>query len=241
MKNILVTGHKGFIGSKLFARLKELDHIVFGIDRKLNGDILDYQDFPEVDVVFHLAGQIDVTSSMNDPIADAKDNILSTIKLAKFYQNARFVYVSSAATLNINSPYGLSKKTAAEYIKLLHKNYVVLILSNIFGLGGHSVLEKFLKEETIIIYGDGGQTRDFVHVDDIVEAMIKAMEWPKGEYDLGSDCSYQILELASLTGKLIKFENPRRGEIRDSELSNTSFGWKPKINPKEYLIKKGKI
>lgn len=231
---ILVTGHKGFIGTKLFEELLSRDHWVVGIDKKVNQNLIDCE-FPDVDVIFHLAAQIDVAASVKDPVFDCVNNIFPSVRLAHHYKDRRIIFPSSAAAMQITSPYGLSKKTGAEYIKMLCPNSVILTLPNVYGADGHSVIEKFLQEDKIKIYGDGSQTRDFVHADDIVTAMIDAMDWPSGEYMLGSDRGNKILDIAAWIGKPIKFLPERPGEIKHSKLPNTTPNWKPKINIKEYV------
>lgn len=229
---ILVTGSEGTIGSRLCKRL-EKDHEIFKIDRKLGSDIMSTNlVFPDVDIVFHLAAHIDINDSILDPGYDARSNILPTISIAERYKDKKVIYTASAASLDIKSPYGLSKKTGAEYIKLLCKNYVICTISNLFG-AGKGVTEKF-KHGEVVVNGTGTQTRDFVHIDDIIEALILAINW-QGEFLLGSEESYQIIDLAKATGKPIKYNKLPEGEIVNSIMINDTPNWKPKINVLDYL------
>lgn len=233
---ILVTGSEGNIGSRLFKELsKNKDYEIFKIDRKLGEEILQ-SDLPEVDIVFHLAAQIEVPFSIKYPLPDAHDNIMSTIKIANHYRNTntKIIYTGSAASKIINNPYGLSKEVGSKYIKLLCKNYVICNLPNIFG-SGRGVVERFKQDNPIIIYGNGRQTRDFVHIDDVIDGLIKAMEWKTGEYDFGSGKSLEVIELAKITKKKIKFVNGIKGEVFNSIMKNTTPNWKPKINVLDYL------
>ncbi len=217
---IFITGHKGFIGSHLFKKIEAV-----GMDKKDKKDIR-YNALPEADLVYHLAAQTDVQESISNPANDAFHNIMGTLEIIKQYPNARIIYTGSAASNEIRSPYGLSKKTGAEYLKLLHKNYVICNLPNVYG-GGRGVQERFKNEDPITVYGDGEQTRDFVHVDSIVHALILAKDWPVGEYFLGSDKETKIIDLAKATKKEIKFEKALENEVRFSKVPNTTPNWKP--------------
>ena len=93
MPRIVITGDKGFLGSYL---TKEI--IGLGLDLKDGRDILTC-DLPDADIVIHLAAQTKVIDSIADPEYDAKNNILGTIRLAKHYKNARFIFASSGGAI----------------------------------------------------------------------------------------------------------------------------------------------
>lgn len=231
---ILITGSEGNIGNRLY-KILEKEHELFYIDRKLGEEILQ-STLPKVDIVYHLAAQIEVPFSIKYPLPDAHDNIMSTIKIANYYKDkkTRIIYTGSAASKIILNPYGLSKYVGGEYIKLLCKDYVICNIPNLFG-SGRGVVERFKQDDPIIIYGKGRQSRDFVHIDDILDALIKAMKWKSGEYDLGSGKSIEIIELAKVTKKKIKFVKGIKGEIFTSIMKNTTPNWRPKINVLNYL------
>ena len=234
---ILITGSGGFIGSRLSKVLEAENHTILKIDRHLGPTIAQHNHFENVDVIYHLAAQIDLQYSRLFPLNDAMDNIIETIRLIEQYPNIKIIYPATAASMPITSPYGLSKKTAAEYIKLLCKEYVILTLPNIWG-GGHGVIDKFEKMEVIKVNGDGRQTRTIVHVDDIVKGFVKALDWPTGEYMLGSDKVYSVREIAqkvaAKTGKKIEFnlnyDPVKEGEIYASIIPNTTPDWKAEID-----------
>jgi len=227
---ILITGYKGFIGSYLF---KKLDAI--GLDIKDGHDLLTCE-LPDADVVIHLAANASVVNSMEDPEYDVKCNILTTLRLLKRYQKAKFIFASSGGAIQdeIISVYGLSKLACENYIKLLHDNYVILRFSNIFGKGGHGVIEKFI-EGMPTIYGDGSASRDYVHVEDITDGIVKALEWEKGLYLMGGGTQATVKELAEATGKEITYEDSRIGEVLNSFVKNTTPNWKPTINAIDYV------
>lgn len=227
---MLITGHKGFIGGYLF---KKLDAI--GLDRKEGNELLTCE-LPDTDIIIHLAAQTSVVDSVLDPEQDAKDNILVTLRLLKRYPKAKFIFASSGGAIQeiIGSPYGMSKLTCENYIKLLHDNYVILRFPNVFGKGGKGVIEKFI-EGNPVIYGSGEATRNYVHVEDIVDGIIKALDWEKGLYMMGGGTQATVNELAEATGKKITHEKERKGEILVSEVENTTPNWKPTINAIDYV------
>lgn len=226
MSNILITGSKGFIGSRLS---EKIDNI--GIDVREGHNLITTELPKNIDLIYHLAAQSSVEASWHDPVHDM-DNIRMTARLVKEYPTAKIIYVASSATPT-TSPYGFSKWVSAEYIKNFHENYVICTLPNIYGQkGGRSVVDIFKGQDEVTIYGDGEQRRSYVHVDDIVRALILAREWENGEYTLGDGDPISVLELAE--GKIVKFV-PARKEARDTVLENTTPNWKPNISVFTYL------
>lgn len=228
-----MTGYLGFIGRHLLKRL--VGNEIFLVDREIGKNILEMGWFPKVDLVYHLAAQTRVINSIEKPLEDAMDNILATIKLLEQYgKDTRMVYTGSAGCgVDPVSPYGLSKRTAGEYIKMLAKDYVICNLPNVYGWGDDRVVTSFLNSEKIIIYGNGQQTRDFVYIDDIVGGLLKAKDWPTGEYDFGSGTETKIIDLAKMFNKEIEFLPKRWGEKDNSCVANTTPDWKPEISLEE--------
>lgn len=221
----IITGNKGFIGSLLH---KEVP--AFGIDIKDGLNVLSC-DLPDAEVIYHLAAQSSVESSWHDPVHDS-DNLKMIVRLVHRYPNAKIVYANSAATLDIASPYAFSKWACAEYLKRFHKNYVICTFPNVYGEGGKSVVDIFKGKDRVVIYGSGEHTRDYVHVSDIVNGLVKAKDWPIGEYQLGSGIPTSVLQLAE--GRYVDFQ-PERKEAVESVLANTTPNWRPIINVMDYL------
>jgi len=223
----LVTGHRGYIGALLF--LKEGD---VGLDVREGFNLLTCEMPKGIDLVYHLAAQSSVEPSFKDPLHDL-NNIRMTARLVKEYPRAKIIYANSAAAKEpIMSPYGFSKWASAEYLKRFHNNYVICTFPNIYGRNDKSVVDIFKYSDEVTVYGDGKQTRDFVHVDDIVLGLQKAKFWHRGEYEMGSGIQTSVLELAE--GKTI-IPAPARTEARESVLRNTTPDWKPFIKLKDYL------
>lgn len=225
--SILVTGHKGFIGSRLFKKLRAV-----GIDIKDGHSLITTELPTDIDFIYHLAAQSSVEASWHDPVHDM-DNLRMTARLVKEYPNAKIIYAASSATPT-TSPYGFSKWACAEYIKNFHENYIICTLPNIYGeKGGKSVVDIFKDNNEVVVYGDGGQTRSYVHVDDIVEALILAKDWETGEYYLGDGNGTTVLELLR-EGQSFKVM-PSRQEAYEAVAPNTTPNWKPKISVFDYL------
>ncbi|OYR54000.1 NAD-dependent epimerase/dehydratase family protein [Halorubrum halodurans] len=221
-----------------------------------------------VDLIFHQAANVSVERSIDSPVDSHETNVDATLCLLEHArrENARFVFASSAAiygdpeTMPIeeadskhpSSPYGLEKHTADEYCRLYHELYgvetVALRYFNVYGprqRGGQysGVIDVFLdqavRDEDITVHGDGNQTRDFVHVNDVVAAnCLAATNGTPGEaYNVGTGESIRIVELAQLvqetteTTSDITHTAARDGDIDRSrpsiEKARTDLGYRP--------------
>ena len=136
MKKILITGHKGFIGSYLYSYLAAKGYDVIGIDRKSGVEVLSVteDDLRDIDIVIHLAAQ---TSVWNDNIELIEnDNIKSFIHIFLLCKklDKKFIYASSSCSVNITSMYGLSKRFDDEFVKLYGWDKCVgLRFHNVYG------------------------------------------------------------------------------------------------------------
>ena len=242
----LYTGNKEFVHSK--AQFVELDIR----DPKLYSVLEEFRP----DYIFHEAAQTEVSTSMRDPMLDCDINLMGLINLlnaAVKLDVKKFLMPSSAAvygnldTLPLNeemignpsSFYGLTKLTTEHYLRIYHEAfglpYICYRYSNVFGPrqgngGEGGVISIFAKAivqgSPIIIYGDGKQTRDFIYVDDVVEANILGMQHQvTGIYNVstGISSSVNLLvdEFRNISGKDIEvvYDKPRLGDIRDSVLA----------------------
>jgi UDP-glucose 4-epimerase len=224
-KKILLTGSDGFIGSRLKKKFPD----AICIDKKSGNDLM-VCPLPQADIIYHLAAQAFVEPSWQHPVFTLF-NLQMTARLAHTYPNAKIIYANTSASKN-SSPYGFSKKSSSEYLKAFHSNVVDLILPNVYGEGSGRVVDIFKGQDEVTIYGDGKQVRDYVYVDDIVDALVKAKDWEAGEYSLGSNKGTTLLQLAK--GKKITFESARK-EDREVIVPNTTPNWKPKIKVLDYI------
>lgn len=243
---ILVTGSGGFVGSRLVKRLEskihtdgEPKHTVYALDSKTAGNILYAPLPPDVDVIFHLAAHKSVEESWAAP-GLYLENLSVTMRLVQMYPDAKLIHASSCAgDWPVASPYGFFKFAASKYLEAFHKNYVDLIFPNIYGglQKQNSVVDTFKNAEAVTIQGDGSIVRDYVHVDDIVEGLLKSQNWPTGRYSLGSGIPTNTMALAAATGKPITFAPARSGgkEPQESIVPNTTPNWSHTVDVLEYV------
>jgi len=217
-----------------------------------------------VEVVFHLAASVGNKRSIENPILDAEINILGTLQVLETARKVgvRKIVTSSSAgifgelkTMQIkedhpvepDSPYGCTKlceeKLCLAYARLYPIEAICLRYFNVYGPNqcydayGNVIpifVFRMLRNEPIIINGDGEQTRDFVHVDDVVQANIKAADTNglSGAFNIASGKSVTINHLVELITKgkdsIIEYGPERLGDVRHS-LADISFAYQ-KLN-----------
>lgn len=268
MKKILVTGHRGFIGSKLFRHLKSKNYYVLGIDLKDGNDILHCLPNEDFDYVFHMSAIPRVTYTVEKPSYTMKQNVYITsvlLEWCKLHKVKRFIFSSSSAVYGNGdmiptSPYGMQKLFSEIECKLYYKLYnldtVCLRYFNVYSEeqeygGSYSTaicawMHMLKKGEPLRIDGDGEQTRDQIHVDDIVSANQFCMEY-SGDFcgkclDVGSGKSVSLNYLKSFIDKHFnvnwKYAPQRKGDVRHTNANIKelqSLGWNPKVSIDEGL------
>jgi UDP-glucose 4-epimerase len=255
----MVTGGAGFIGSHLvdalLARGDEA-HVVDNLSTGSRGNLASVADFHELDirdealealaarlqpdVVFHLAAQADVSTSVERPAFDAEVNVVGTVCVLEAARavDARVVFASSGGAVYGEcdrpareddepqplSPYAASKFAGEEYLatwnRLYGAGHVTCRLANVYGprqlptLEGGVVaifLDRMRAGQDTEIFGDGEQTRDFVYVGDVAAAMVAAAGSPTGGvYNVGSGVSTTIRELHRLCAETAGVEQEPR-------------------------------
>jgi UDP-glucose 4-epimerase len=297
---VLVTGGAGFIGSTLVDRLLAAEMDVTAVDDLSTGalvnterahtndryqlirhDIADPSTAEVVeqvrpDVVVHLAAQIDVRRSVEDPVADAMVNLVGGLQILDGARRAgvqKFVFVSSGGAvygdaaeellpLDENtpqhplSPYGASKKAFVDYLEVYRQlhglPWAAIAPANVYGprqgVGGEGgVVAIFCRQalagERCVIFGDGATTRDFVHVDDVVDAIVRAMSSGSGFYNIGTGVETSLEKLFSVVSNAVGVppeleRRPERpGDIRRSSLNASrawgELGWSPRVSLSE--------
>jgi nucleoside-diphosphate-sugar epimerase len=269
---ILVTGNSGFVGQHLVKRLVELGHDVRGFSLDKGNDIRDYPSLEkaikEIGVVIHLAAQTDVRKSFENPKLDYEVNYEGTRNVARACGKlgVHMIFTSSAAiygnSIDIptreDSPklpvsfYGLHKLLAEKECERI--NAFIIRPFNIYGPNGHGAINKFIdsiqKGEEITLFNDGSHTRDYVHVDDIVSALILGLK-SKGTYNIASGKETSLKDLidtiSNEVGKKpkIKYKILKEGDaarsIADISKSKRELGWQPKISLAEGISRTVKI
>jgi len=225
------------------------------------------------DVILHLAGNTGVGPSVENPREDLLNNVLGTfhyLEAARTQQVSRFVFASSGAPVgeveppiheelapHPVSPYGASKLACegycSAYFRTFTVNTVVLRFSNVYGPGSNrksSVVAKFIKQaiagEQLEIYGDGEQTRDYIFVDDLVNAVLLAASVVGigGEiFQIATGRETSLNQLSSLLADAMRAQDvepkmpihslPRLGDVKrnfsDTTKAKNRLGWAPKM------------
>jgi len=229
----------------------------------------------DIDVIVHLAANTGVAPSVENPRADMEVNVIGTLNLLEAArQNGvkRFVFASSGAPVGEAeppiheemaphpvSPYGASKLAGEGYCSAYYLtfgiNTVALRFGNVCGPGSShksSLVAKFIRQslqgQTCEIYGDGKQTRDFIFIDDLVEAVLKAVQFEHGGeiFQIATSKEHTVNEVAEILkeelgkkGAVLRLENssPRRGDVRrnfsDTAKARELLGWEAEVDLRE--------
>jgi UDP-glucose 4-epimerase len=223
------------------------------------------------DVCFHLAAQADVPTSVARPAFDAEVNVVGTVRVLEAAGSAPVVFSSTGGAIYGEceepvredhprtplSPYGIAKLAGEEYLagwnRLRGTRHTVLRFGNVYGPRQETGLEGgvvaiFLNamaagQETTV-FGDGGQRRDFVYVEDVVRAVLAAAG-KGGVFNVGSGVDTSVLELhercraVSGDGREPRFAPAREGDLLrsalDVSLAGQELGWKPAVGLDEGL------
>ena len=242
---VAITGSRGFIGSHLKTRLEKDGHEIAEWDLKQNPPkcIKDF-DINEISYVIHLAAYADVRKSLEEPQMYWKNNVENTTRIQKIchYNNIPLLYASSSCIHNWwLSPYGISKKVNEE---TAFHNQVGLRFTTVYGDGARqSMLIGKLIDGTIGYLTK--HVRDFVHVSDVVEAIIllmsKDIRLLKPAYDIGTGKGNVVMDLGILAGWEgieIRDGDPCEAQDNTADISEIkALGWEPKVNVEEYLVK----
>lgn len=207
----------------------------------------------EADYVFHEAAQISVEESVRDPIFTDEVNVIGTLNILKALSegSGKIIFASSAAVYGENknlplkedylpkpiSPYGVSKLAGEHYVRVFYELYgvpgVILRYFNVYGPRQSSAyagvisifMKNALKNEPLVIFGDGKQTRDFIYVKDVVQANLLVAEKERANgkiFNVATGKETSILELAlkiidlTSSSSQILFAPERPGDIKRS-------------------------
>jgi UDP-glucose 4-epimerase len=278
-QKVMVTGGAGFIGYHLCHKLSQLtddltiyDNLSSGKMENVKdnpkakfveGDILDVKKLcsqPKADLIYHLAAQVVVPYSMENPLIDFDINAKGTLCVLEKARkdDAKLVFASSAAIygnptqlptsedygFHPFSCYGLSKVVGEEYCQMYREQYgldiVITRFANVYGLRCHGVIHDFLEKlaknpNKLEIIGTGQQARDFVHVSDIAEALtLVADEKAFGKtYNLGFGETTKIIDLAKMILKILNLTSK-------TYVTTTGQSWQGDIDTIWFDITKAK-
>ena len=215
----------------------------------------------DIDVIFHIGALARIQPSLVDPLPHIKNNFMSTLNVLEYarVKGIPVVYAGSSSFHHglYESPYAWSKWSGEELCKLYSNVYdmntSICRFYNVYGKyqiedGAYSTVigifeRQFRNNEPLTITADGQQRRDFTHVDDIVDGLVRCSQHNlKAEFfELGSGVNYSINELADLFGKDYpkKYIPARKGEydktLCDYSKAEFKLGWKPKHDLEDYI------
>jgi UDP-glucose 4-epimerase len=288
-KKILVTGGAGFIGFHLCKKISQLTSNLTIYDNLSSGKLENVQDVPQAkfvkgdildtkklfglektDLIYHLAAQVVVSYSMENPLVDFETNAKGTLCVLEKARkdDAKLVFASSAAIygnptqlptsedygFHPFSCYGLSKVVGEEYCHMYREQYgldiVITRFANVYGLRCHGVIHDFLDKiaknpNKLEIIGTGQQSRDFVHVSDVVDllATVGSLESANGKtYNVGLGKTIKIIDLAKMMLQILNLQDKTvvtttgtswQGDIHtiwfNNEKAKKELNWNPKV------------
>lgn len=228
-----------------------------------------------VDCIVHLAANTGVGPSVDDPRLDMDCNVIGTFNMleaARLNGVKKFIFASSGAPAgeveppiheelppHPVSPYGASKLAGEGYCSAYYRTFgigtVCLRFGNVYGPRSKkksSVVAKFIRQalagEPCVIYGNGRQTRDFLYINDLVRAVVLAMEKPVGgeTFQIATGMERTVGEMAGIIAETlakrginieIQHDSPRLGDVMrnfsDTSKAARMLGWKAEIEVPE--------
>ena len=223
-------------------------------------DISNKLDLEKFDVVFHLAASARIQPSFKEPLNYFKSNALGTFNVIEYCAANSipviFAGSSSHHTGRLKNPYTFSKDISEDIIRLYQIHYglqaSICRFYNVYGpyqlkAGSYCTLigkweAAIENKKPIIVYGDGSKRRDFTHVHDIVDAIVRIPEkraWGY-EFELGRGMNYSVSEVASMFDyDTILYEPDKPGEaditLCDNSMAFEVLNWIPTKNLTDYI------
>lgn len=213
----------------------------------------------QYDMVFHMAAVARIQPSFKNPVGYFNTNAVGTLKVVEYCvkNSVPLIFAGSSShhSGRFKNPYTFSKDIGEDIIKLYQEHFKlkcsIARFYNVYGPfhlkeGGYTTLigawEKLIEEDKpLVIYGDGSKRRDFTHVDDIVDGLIKIMEkesWGH-VFEFGRGQNYSVNEIADMFNKERIYQDDKLGEAQTTLCDYTKariiLGWQPKKNITDYI------
>jgi len=266
---ILITGGTGFIGSKLTQRLEEHGHVVIPFKGRVHNKG-DWDDCPIADACIHLAAENNLYLAEEKPLHNYLVNYWGTMLAAHFCRTfgMKLIFASTDTVIGLDglpcSVYDSHKLAAEKAIMSIPMwESVTLRLSTVYGPSpaeskeGRGIINRWVKMalrgESLKVYeGVSDKRRDYIHVDDVIKAFVKALEAPKGVYNVCTGIGTTVWDMACLiaqealikgngkSGGVGRVPDPKglnsieyRTWICDHHLFTWATGWKPQVSVHE--------
>ena len=247
------------------------ERLIEGIKFQLKDLLVDELPDESFDAVFHLAAPTSVQESLENPEKYKDGCYQMTINVvdwAETHNVKYFTFASTAAVygpteiiptkeddeLNPISPYAEYKLFSEQYLKTVSSDKLQITVTRFFNVFGEEqpnsgsyapavaiFLKQFANGEPITVTGDGQQTRDYIYVRDLVNALMMTIEPQPYEYNIyniGSGDEIKIIDIAKTFNHEIKFieerKEPKRS-LSNIEKIEEEYGWEPKTNVIEWL------
>jgi len=273
---IVVTGHTGFIGSNMYRFLNEKESVnSIGYSRSTGQDILNREQLGEYvkdcDLVFHFAAFSNAGKSIPIPVDVINSNVNGTLNVLEacrkydapvVYSSTCDIYGDSDGMITEEdemkpcNPYAASKIAGDRICFCYHRAYGVdtkiVRLFNAYGTGQQlfKIVPVFyfqaMKNKPITVYGKGGDSRDYIYIDDLVRGLWMARDLPSGDaINLATGCSTSNLEMAQLIIKLTNSDSeisfvdyPKefgnvQNQVGSYDKAKKLLGWSPKVSLEE--------
>lgn len=254
-----ITGAGGFIGKRLCSALEKEKHQLIKYDSDSLDITKEVKVADDIDVIYHLAALNKPYLSKREPAETFKVNVIGTLNLLEAARKAnvkKLIFTSSvmvyrdwtktkemdAVGYNSIYPYGFEKLICEEYIKIYSElfgiDYVILRITGAFGPGMSKnpifdIIQGFLNNN-IELYVNRNSVYNFVHVDDVVDALVKSLNWEKDIFNVSADENVKIIDIYDfLSQKLNKKVN-----IKDTDFLMKIMGNNEKIKKKGWEIKR---
>lgn len=257
VKKIAVTGGTGFLGQGVFRMAEERGYDVWAFDQSLGNDILGYLNSLEgADVVIHLAGMLGTSELFDTPEYAIDVNIKGTFRVLDWCRFNGAGYVGISMLPVFPSVYTATKICAQNLATAWHKAYGVPVSHvrafNAFGPGQawgprhpQKIVPTFSKlawaNKPLPVWGDGSQTMDLIHVDDVARILLDATDYGQNElFEAGTGVSVTVQDFAEFvidhTGSTggIEYLPMRLGEepteVVSSGLGSEILGYTPSLD-----------
>lgn len=264
--NICVTGSKGFVGAAIAKRLEKMGHTVIPFDLPDN-DILDTLTYPTegIDIVVHAAAIADLNKSAEDLRKNYYVNTVGTYMMSEWAHKigAKLLYVSTCCAWGRGAwpcvddmtcplptePYAHSKLAGEYSIKSSSlKDYMIFRIGTVYGPGMREalfnwlVIDRVINDGTVYLHDGGEQRRQYVYIDDLVDAFAAGVEnWKNGKtYSICGSERISVLDSVMTVADILEKDpltevvNGRGDENFDQNVSiikaERELGWTPKTS-----------